>query len=116
MLGSGLLLAPEHKVVLDTDPDRARALGRTTVRPHLGMVNYTSNLRRLGWSEQDLSGDGSDTLVDALVAHGSPAEIAGQLTRHLDAGADHVCLHLLTEPGTDPLPGYRALTPALELP
>jgi probable F420-dependent oxidoreductase len=115
VLGPGPLLAPEHKVVLDTDPDRARALGRTTVRPHLGMVNYTSNLRRLGWSEDDLSGDGSDTLVDALIAHGSPAEIAGQLTRHLDAGADHVCLHLLTEPGADPLPGYRALAPALEL-
>jgi probable F420-dependent oxidoreductase len=115
VLGSGPLLAPEHKVVLDTDPDRARALGRTTVQPHLGLVNYTSNLRRLGWSEEDLSGDGSDKLIDALVAHGSPAEIAGQLTRHLDAGADHVCLHLLTEPGTDPLPGYRALAPALGL-
>jgi probable F420-dependent oxidoreductase len=115
VLGSGPLLAPEHKVVPDTDPDRARALGRTTVRPHLSMVNYTSNLRRLGWSEDDLSGDGSDKLIDALVAHGSPAEIAGQLTRHLDAGADHVCLHLITEQGTDPLPGYRALAPALGL-
>jgi probable F420-dependent oxidoreductase len=115
VLGSGPLLAPEHKVVLDTDPDRARALGRTTVQPHLGMINYTSNLRRLGWSEEDLSGDGSDKLTDALVAHGSPAEIAGQLTRHLDAGADHVCLHLITEEGTDPLPGYRALAPALGL-
>jgi probable F420-dependent oxidoreductase len=115
VLGSGPLLAPEHKVVPDTDPDRARALGRTTVQPRLGMVNYTSNLRRLGWSEDDLSGDGSDKLIDALVAHGSPAEIAGQLTRHLDAGADHVCLHLITEEGTDPLPGYRALAPALGL-
>jgi probable F420-dependent oxidoreductase len=115
VLGSGPLLAPEHKVVLDTDPDRARALGRTTVQPHLGLVNYTSNLRRLGWSEEDLSGDGSDKLIDALVAHCSPAEIAGQLTRHLDAGADHVCLHLITEEGTDPLPGYRALAPALGL-
>src|SRR6266702_5427592 len=80
VLGPGPLLAPEHMVVLDTNPDRARALGRARVQPHLGMVNYTSNLRRLGWSEDDLSGDGSDKLTDALVAHGSPAEIAGQLT------------------------------------
>ena len=88
VLGPGPLLAPEHKVVLDTDPDRARALGRTRVqRPYLGLVNYTSNLRRLGWSEADLSGAGSDARIDALVAHGSPAEIAGQLIRHLDAGA-----------------------------
>ncbi len=98
-------------MVLDTDPDRARALGRTRVHPHLGLVNYTSNLRRLGWTDDDLSGSGSD----ALVAHGSPAEIAAQLTSHLDAGADHVCLHLITEAGTDPLPGYRALAPALGL-
>jgi probable F420-dependent oxidoreductase len=116
VLGPGPLLAPEHKVVLDTDPDRARALGRTRVqRPYLGLVNYTSNLRRLGWSEADLSGAGSDALVDALVAHGSPAEVAGQLTRHLDAGADHVCLQLVTEEGADPLPSYRALAPALGL-
>ncbi len=115
VLGPGPLLAPEHKVVLDTDPDRARALGRTRVQPHLGLVNYTSNLRRLGWTDDDLSGRGSDALIDALVAHGSPAEIAAQLTRHLDAGADHVCLHLITQEGTDPLPGYRALAPALGL-
>ena len=115
VLGPGPLLAPEHMVVLDTDPDRARALGRTRVHPHLGLVNYTSNLRRLGWTDDDLSGSGSDALIDALVAHGSPAGIAAQLTRHLDAGADHVCLHLITAEGTDPLPGYRALAPALGL-
>ena len=115
VLGPGPLLAPEQKVVLDTDPDRARALGRTTVHPHLSMVNYTSNLRRLGWTDDDLSGSGSDALIDALVAHGSPAEIAAQLTRHLDAGADHVCLQLITEEGADPLPSYRALAPALGL-
>ena len=116
VLGPGPLLAPEHKVVLDTDPDRARALGRARVqRPYLGLVNYTSNLRRLGWSEADLSGAGSDALIDALVAHGSPAEIAAQLTRLLDAGADHVCLQLVTEEGADPLPSYRALAPALGL-
>jgi len=116
VLGPGPLLAPEHKVVLDTDPDRARALGRTRVqRPYLGLVNYTSNLRRLGWGDDDLSGSGSDALIDALVAHGSPAEIAAQLARHLDAGADHVCLQLVTEKGADPLPGYRALAPALGL-
>lgn len=66
------------------------------------------DLRRLGWTGDDLSGSGSD----ALVAHGSPAAIAAQLTRHLDAGADHVCLHLITEQDADPLPGYRALAPA----
>ncbi|HET7247354.1 MAG TPA: TIGR03620 family F420-dependent LLM class oxidoreductase [Streptosporangiaceae bacterium] len=116
LLGPGPLLAPEHKVVLDTDPARARAAGRSRVRsPYLGLVNYTSNLRRLGWAEEDLSGDGSDALIDALVAHGSPAEVATQVTRHLDAGADHVCVQLITEEGADPLPGYARLGPALGL-
>jgi probable F420-dependent oxidoreductase len=116
LLGPGPLLAPEHKVVLDTDPARARALGRSRVRtPYLGLVNYTSNLRRLGWAEEDLSGGGSDALIDALVAHGSPAEVAAQLARHLDAGADHVCVQLITEEDADPLPGYARLAPALGL-
>src|SRR5690348_7491605 len=116
MLGPGPLLAPEHKVVLDTDPARARALGRSRVRtPYLGLVNYTGNLRRLGWAEEDLTGGGSDALIDALVAHGSPAEVAAQVARHLDAGADHVCLQLITEEGADPLPGYARLAPALGL-
>ena len=116
LLGPGPLLAPEHKVVLDTDPARARALGRSRVRtPYLGLVNYTGNLRRLGWAEEDLTGGGSDALIDALVAHGSPAEVAAQVARHLDAGADHVCLQLITEEGDDPLPGYARLAPALGL-
>ena len=116
ILGPGPLLAPEQKVVLDADPQRARALGRTRVRtPYLGLVNYTSNLRRLGWSDDDLADGGSDALIDALVAHGSPGQVAAQLTRHLDAGADHVCLQLVTEAGADPLPGYRDLAGALQL-
>jgi probable F420-dependent oxidoreductase len=116
IMGPGPLLAPDHKVVLDTDLDRARALGRSRVKnPYLGLVNYTNNLRRMGWGDDDLSGDGSDALVDALVAHGSPDEVAAQLTGHLDAGADHVAIQLLTAPGTDPRGGYRQLAQALHL-
>jgi probable F420-dependent oxidoreductase len=116
VLGPGPLLAPEHKVVLDADPGRARALGRTRVAtPYLGLVNYTANLRRLGWGDDDLAGPGSDALIDALVAHGSPAQAAAQLGRHLDAGADHVCVQLVTPDGADPLPSYAELAPALGL-
>ncbi len=116
VLGVAPLLAPEQKVVLDTDPDRARATGRARVQnPYLGLANYTNNLRRLGWSEEDLSGGGSDALVNALVAHGSAGEVAARLTEHLSAGADHVSIQLLTEPGTDLLDGYRQLARALAL-
>jgi probable F420-dependent oxidoreductase len=116
ILGPGPLLAPEHKAVLDPDPERGRALGRSRVQtPYLGLSNYTSNLRRLGWSEADLSGGGSDALIDALVAHGTAAQVAAQLGRHLEAGADHVVIQLITEPDADPVPGYRDLARALKL-
>jgi probable F420-dependent oxidoreductase len=116
ILGTGPLLAPEQKVVLEADPERARAIGRPRVQnPYLGLVNYTSNLRRLGWSDDDLSGGGSDALIDALVAHGSAGQVAARLTEHLDAGADHVAIQLLTEPGADPLDGYGQLARALGL-
>jgi probable F420-dependent oxidoreductase len=116
LLGAGPLLAPEHKVVIDTDVARARQLGRRRVRnPYLGLINYTSNLRRLGFTDADLDGDGSDRLIDALVAHGSADQAAAQLGEHLAAGADHVCVQLLTEADTDPMPGYQALAAALGL-
>jgi probable F420-dependent oxidoreductase len=116
ILGPGPLLAPEHKAVVDADAARARALGRARVRaPYLGLVNYTSNLRRLGWTDDDLRDPGSDALVDALVAHGSADQVAAQLRRHLEAGADHVAIQLLTEPDADPVPGYRELARALML-
>jgi probable F420-dependent oxidoreductase len=115
ILGPGPLLAPEQKVAVDTATGRARALARARVRPYLGMVNYTSNLRRLGWGEADTGGDGSDALTDALVAQGSADQVAVRLREHLAAGADHVAVQLLTEPGADPVPGYRDLARALSL-
>jgi probable F420-dependent oxidoreductase len=103
-------------VVLSTDPGQARATGRARVeKPYLGMANYTANLRRLGWTEADLSGGGSDALIDALVAHGSAAQVASRLTEHLGAGADHVSIQLLTLPGAGPAEGYRELAGAIGL-
>jgi probable F420-dependent oxidoreductase len=116
ILGPEPLLAPEHKVVLDVDLARARALGRKRVsNPYFGLVNYTSNLRRLGFTDEDLADGGSDRLIDALVAHGGAEQIAGQLAAHLAAGADHICVQLLTEADADPLPGYAELASALGL-
>lgn len=115
ILGPGPLLAPEQKVVLSTDPGQARAIGRSRVeKPYLGLANYTANLRRLGWTDADLSGGGSDALIDALVAHGSAGQVAARLAEHLGAGADHVSIQLLTTPGADPAEGYRELAAALQ--
>ena len=116
ILGPGPLLAPEQKAVLETDPERARAVGRPRVRnPYLGLVNYTNNLRRLSWSDEDLSDGGSDALIDALVARGSAEEVAAQLAEHFAAGADHVCVQLLSGTDSDLADGYRQLAQALDL-
>jgi probable F420-dependent oxidoreductase len=113
ILGAVPLLAPEQKVVLETDPERARAIGRPKVRtPYLGLSNYVSNLKRLGWTDEDVAGGGSDRLIDALAVHGDAATVADGVTAHLDAGADHVAIQALTA-DEDPLSGYRQLASAL---
>jgi probable F420-dependent oxidoreductase len=114
ILGDGVLLAPEHKVVVEADTVAARAIGRPAVQtPYLGLVNYTNNLRSLGYTDDDLANGGSDALIDALVAHGEPAAIKDQLSAHLDAGADHVCINLLTAQDADPIPGFSTLAEVL---
>jgi probable F420-dependent oxidoreductase len=113
ILGDGPLLAPEQKLVLETDPERARAIGRPRVQnPYLGLTNYVSNLRRLGWTDADLADAGSDALIDALAVHGDAAAIARGVTAHLEAGADHVATQVLNP---DPLPALRALADQLQL-
>jgi probable F420-dependent oxidoreductase len=110
LVGAGVLLAPEQKVILETDPRRAREIGRDAVRYYLGLSNYLSNLRRLGFTDEDLTAPGSDRLVDALAPHGDAETVARVVRAHLDAGADHVCVQVL---GEDPVAGYRALADVL---
>ena len=96
ILGPDALLAPEHKIVLDTDPVTARAIGRPPVdTPYLHLANYVANLKRLGYADSDIADGGSDALIDDLVAHGGPDSIRDQVDAHLAAGADHVAIQVL---------------------
>lgn len=109
-LGPDRLLAVEHKAAI-ADDARGREIGRARVsNPYLGLTNYLNSLRRLGYTDEDLAAHGSDRLIDELVAHGSAETVAATLSRHLDAGADHVAVQLLTD--TD---GYTELARALSL-
>ncbi|HEX3336208.1 MAG TPA: LLM class F420-dependent oxidoreductase [Jatrophihabitans sp.] len=114
LLGPGPLLAPEQKIVVETDPDTARSLARRAVaKPYLELTNYLANLRRLGWSDDDFAAGGSDALIDALVGHGDAATAAARVRQHLDSGADHVAIQLVGADGDDPIDGYRRLAEAL---
>lgn len=98
LIGPEALLAPEHKVVLTTDAERARDVGRKALAIYLNLANYVNNWKRLGFGGDDVAKPGSDRLVDAVVAYGTPDQIAARLTEHLDAGADHVPVQVLTSP------------------
>ena len=95
VIGNSVFLAPEHKVVLSTDADAARAIGRDTVDFYLNLSNYLNNWKRLGFTDEDIAKPGSDKLIDAVVAHGTADDIAKRLGEHLDAGADHVTIQVL---------------------
>ncbi|CAA0117657.1 Uncharacterised protein [Mycolicibacterium vanbaalenii] len=95
LLGPTVLLAPEHKVVLTDDAEAARKIGRETVDFYLDLSNYLNNWKRLGFTDEDLIKPGTDRFIDAVVAHGSPDEIAARLLEHHAAGADHVAIQVL---------------------
>ncbi|MET0473283.1 MAG: LLM class F420-dependent oxidoreductase [Mycobacterium sp.] len=95
LVGPSVYLAPEHKVVLGRDAAQAREIGRSTVEFYLDLSNYVNNWKRLGFTDEDLAKPGSDKLIDAVVAHGTPDAIAARLTEHLTAGADNVCIQVL---------------------
>ena len=113
-LGPDALLAPEQMAVFETDPIKAREIARRAMATYLGLPNYTNNLRRLGWGDEDLLGGGSDKLVDAIVVWGSLDTIIDRVQQHLDAGANHVCVQVLP-PGQGDLPmtEWRELASAI---
>ena len=96
-LGPEALLAPEQAVVLETDPVKARAIARGHTQNYLRLPNYANNLRRLGYTEEDLTGAGSDRLVDDVVAWGDLDQVTSRIRAHIEAGADHVCVQVLAE-------------------
>jgi probable F420-dependent oxidoreductase len=99
---------------LESDPGQARAIARRHISRYLDLPNYTNNWRRLGFTDDDLVGQGSDRLVDALVAWGDVEAVSRRVKDHLDAGADHVCVQVFdTEPHSLPLRQWGTLAMAM---
>ena len=111
-LGRSALLMPEQMVIVTADPDRAHAISRKTLSYYLQFSNYTNNLRRIGFGDEDFADGGSNRLIEALVAWGSPEDIAARVREHRDAGANHVCVQVLGDP-SHLRAEWRALAPAL---
>ena len=113
-MGEGPLLCPEQAVLLETDPEKARAIGRAHTQIYCAQPNYVNNLKRLGFTDEDVANGGSDKLVDAIVAWGSVDDVVARVQAHFDAGADHVCIQALAATMRDvPTDQWRELAPAL---
>jgi probable F420-dependent oxidoreductase len=113
-IGAGGLVASEQGVVLETDPSTARSIARLHLSTYLGLPNYANNWKRQGFTDADIANGGSDRLVDALVVWGDEATIERRIQEHRDAGADHVCVQVLTaNPAAFPIEQWRALAPAI---
>jgi len=114
IMGAGPVLCPEQAVVLETDPARARTIGRAFLGFYLTLPNYTNNFLRLGFGEADIQNGGSDRLIDAIVAWGDLNAIRKRIHAHHAAGADHVCIQVLTaDAAALPMAEWRELAPAL---
>jgi len=115
IMGPDAFLGVEQAVVLDSDHNRAREVATAHVAAYVSMAPHQeANMRRLGFGDDDIIGGPSSRLVDAIVAHGSVETIQKRIQEHRDAGADHVCIQVLTaDPTTMPLPEWRELAPAL---
>lgn len=113
ILGPNKLLCVEQKIILTTDAAAARAAGRKNLHMYLGLENYTSNWKRLGFADSDWAGEASDRLVDAMYAWGTEDSIRARIQAHWDAGADHVCIQPVGDggPGSLDLKALEALAP-----
>jgi len=115
LLGAGPLLCPEQAVILETSATKARAIARTFLAVYLTLPNYTNNFLRLGFSENDFANGGSDRLIDALIAWGDMKIVLSRIKEHRSAGADHVCIQILTGDQQDfPLSESRTIAAALQ--
>ncbi len=112
-LGADGLLCVEQAVVLETDPARARELARSHASTYVNLPNYTNNLRRFGFDDQDFADRGSDRLIDAIVAWGDDDAVAARVRAHLDGGADHVCIQVIADDHAPGLEQWRRLAPLL---
>ncbi|MFE0633302.1 TIGR03620 family F420-dependent LLM class oxidoreductase [Streptomyces sp. NPDC058864] len=109
LLGPGPLLAPYQAVVLERDPAGARAAARGFLGTFLAMDHYARSLLLQGFTEEDLAAGGSDRLIDSVVAWGGTEAIGARVRDHHQAGADHVCLHVVGTDSAVPLAEWREL-------
>jgi probable F420-dependent oxidoreductase len=95
ILGPEKLLCVEQKVVLTTNATHARAAAALAIGVYDKLPNYRNNWLRLGFTDEQID-QRDPAFVDAVVAWGTPAQVADRVRAHYDAGATHVCIQPLS--------------------
>ena len=113
-MGDGPLLAPEQMVVVDPDREQATETAVTHMRRYLQLPNYTNNLLRHGFTADDIAGP-TERLIDAIVVRGTVDDVVARVAEHHAAGADHVCVQVLTPNRELPVATWRELADAFGL-
>ena len=94
----------EQAVAPTSEREEALRLARSHLSRYMRLPNYRNSWLRQGFSEEDLSGEGSDRLAEGVVAWGSESDIHKRVSEHVSAGADQVLVQVLTD---DPVEGLR---------
>ena len=99
ILGPQKWLCVEQKVVLEEDPAKARSLARATAKTYQALPNYRNNWLRMGLTQADIDGEGSDAFIDATFAWGDAQRVKARIDEHYAAGASHVCIQPVNRDG-----------------
>jgi|TARA_Y100000310_G_scaffold342114_1_gene443848 probable F420-dependent oxidoreductase len=114
-MGPDAWLCVEQKVILETDPTKARSLAKNAARMYIGLTNYRNNWARLGFEPAELEDGGSDRFIDTMFAWGDEEAIGERIRAHLDAGASHVCVQPVNPSGNAGEPHWAVLESMAQL-
>ena len=89
-LGNDATLNTMLFCLADEDPESARATARKAIAYYVGLDYYHRAWRGLGFTDEDFAQGGSDRLVDAVVAWGSPDTVRERINAQFEAGATRV--------------------------
>ncbi len=108
ILGPDKWLCVEQKICLTTDKAKWRGVAAKQLARYMRLDNYRNNWLRLGFTEDEFTGDASDRFLDAMCAWGGEDDIRARIKAHEDAGATHVCIQPFAPDG-GPTPDWKAL-------
>jgi len=98
-LGPDKWICAQQHVMLETDATKARAAARAFLHFYLSAPPYQRSLRSMGYTDDDLANDGSDRLIDEIIAWGDERALHDRLQAHRQAGANHVFITPLNPAG-----------------